>query len=406
MGVPGAHTHPKYPCLQTLNTNTPKRQRAILSQAVHLKGRNCRAIINSMRKIIHIDMDAFYASVEQRNNPSLKGRCVVVGGLPGTRGVVSTASYEARKYGVHSAMPSNMAYKLCPHAVFLKPNFEAYEAVSKQIRAIFLDYSDLVEPLSLDEAFIDVTVNKKGMDYASRIAREIRRRIKQETGGLTASAGVSFNKFLAKVASDIKKPDGLTVITPAKATEFLAALPISKFYGVGEVTERHMLALGIKTGADLLKRSKLELAQEFGSSGEFYYEIARGLDERPVSADHVRKSLGTEITFQADVDDIPDIVQVIMGQAAEVSAELKRQRLKGRTVTLKVKYFDFRNATRSVSFVEPTDDPKRIGEAAAALLSKTDVGKLKIRLVGVTVSHFPEENPAPSSGAIQLEFDF
>lgn len=350
-------------------------------------------------------MDAFYASVEQRDNPSLKGRCVVVGGLPGTRGVVCTASYEARKFGVHSAMASNMAYKLCPHAVFLKPRFDAYKAVSEQIRAIFLDYSDLVEPLSLDEAFIDVTVNKKGMDYASRIAREMRRRIKQETGGLTASAGVSFNKFLAKVASDAKKPDGLTVITPAKAAEFLAALPIGKFYGVGDVTERHMLALGVKTGADLLKRSKLELAQEFGSFGEFYYEIARGIDERPVCATHVRKSLGTEVTFESDVDDIPDIVQVIMKQAAEIAEELQRLHLRGRTVTLKVKYFDFRNATRCLSFEEPIDDAKTIGEAATSLLAKTDVGKTKIRLVGVTVSNFPEENPEPS-GPVQLEFDF
>ncbi len=358
-----------------------------------------------MRKIIHIDMDAFYASVEQRDKPSLKGRCVIVGGLPGTRGVVSTASYEARKFGVHSAMPANMAYKLCPHAVFLRPNFAAYEAVSKQIRSIFLDYSDLVEPLSLDEAFVDVTVNKKGMDYASRIAREIRKRIKQETGGLTASAGVSFNKFIAKVAADVKKPDGLTVITPAKAQEFLAALPIGKFYGVGDVTERRMLALGIKNGSDLLKRSKLELVQEFGSSGEFYYEIARGIDERPVSPDRVRKSLGTEITFQNDVDDLPEIVQVLMGQAEEVSSELKRQRLRGRTVTLKVKYFDFRNSTRSLSLPGPIDDARSIGEAAVSLLAKTDAGKVKIRLVGVTVSHFPEENPEPS-GPRQLEFDF
>jgi DNA polymerase-4 len=358
-----------------------------------------------MRKIIHVDMDAFYASVEQRNDPSLRGRCVIVGGLPGTRGVVATASYEARKFGVHSAMPSNMAYKLCPRAVFLKPDFKSYEEVSKQIRSIFLDYSDLVEPLSLDEAYIDVTVNKKGGEDASRIALEIKRRIKKETGGLTASAGVSFNKFLAKVASDAQKPDGLPVITQAKAKDFIEALPIGRFFGVGAVTEKHMLSLGIKTGADLLNFSKLELVQHFGSAGEFYYQLARGVDDRPVCPSWTRKSLGTEETFQSDVDDLTIVASVLRRQAEEVSNELKRQRLKGRTITLKIKYFDFRNCTRSLSFQEPLDDAATIARVAISLLDRTDAGKVKIRLAGVTVSGFPEAE-VQESGPVQLEFDF
>jgi len=357
-----------------------------------------------MRKIIHVDMDAFYASVEQRDDPSLKGRCVVVGGLPGTRGVVCTASYEARKFGVHSAMSANLAYKLCPKAVFLKPRFEAYHAVSHQIRAIFLDYTELVEPLSLDEAYLDVTANRKGVPYATRIAKEIKRRIKQETGGLTASAGVSFNKFLAKVASDVRKPDGLTVITPADADAFLETLPIGKFYGVGDVTEKAMLERGVKTGADLKSLSKIELAALFGNSAEFYYDIARGVDERPVSPDRVRKSLGTEVTFQTDIDDLPEMAATLRSQAEEVSADLKRRELKGRTITLKVKFFDFRNVTRSLSLPEPVDEARDIFETAMELLSKTEAGKIKIRLIGVTVSGFPE--PEPKGKAVQLEFDF
>ncbi len=357
-----------------------------------------------LRKIVHVDMDAFYASVEQRDDPSLKGRCVIVGGLPGTRGVVCAASYEARKSGVHSAMSANLAYRLCPKAVFLKPRFDAYQAVSQQIRAIFLDYTGLVEPLSLDEAYLDVTANRKGIPYATRIAKEIKRRIKAETGGLTASAGVSYNKFLAKVASDVKKPDGLTVIRPEDADAFLETLPIGRFYGVGDVTERLMLEKGVKTGADLRRLSKLELAALFGSSAEFYYEIARGIDGRPVCPDRVRKSLGTETTFQTDIDDVPEMAATLRQQAEEISADLRRRKLKGRTITLKVKFFDFRSIARSLSLEEPVDDARTIADTAIELLSKTEAGEVKVRLIGVTVSKFPETEAKGS--AVQLEFDF
>lgn len=371
-----------------------------------MKWRAGGMIVASMplRKIVHVDMDAFYASVEQRDDPSLKGRCVIVGGLPGTRGVVCAASYEARKSGVHSAMSANLAYRLCPKAVFLKPRFDAYQAVSQQIRAIFLDYTGLVEPLSLDEAYLDVTANRKGIPYATRIAKEIKRRIKAETGGLTASAGVSYNKFLAKVASDVKKPDGLTVIRPEDADAFLETLPIGRFYGVGDVTERLMLEKGVKTGADLRRLSKLELAALFGSSAEFYYEIARGIDGRPVCPDRVRKSLGTETTFQTDIDDVPEMAATLRQQAEEISADLRRRKLKGRTITLKVKFFDFRSIARSLSLEEPVDDARTIADTAIELLSKTEAGEVKVRLIGVTVSKFPETEAKGS--AVQLEFDF
>lgn len=356
------------------------------------------------RKIIHIDMDAFYASVEQRDDPSLKGKPVIVGGLPGTRGVVCTCSYEARKFGVHSAMSSSRAFKLCPHGIFLKPRFGAYEEASKRIRRIFSDYSDAVEPLSLDEAFLDVTSNKRGLPYATRMAREIKARIREETGGLTASAGVSFNKFLAKVASDLRKPDGLSVIKPEDADAFLAALPIGKFYGIGKVTERLLIKEGIRTGGDLRRLSKLQLASLFGSSGEFYYDIARGVDERPVRSEWIRKSLGTERTFESDLDDVPEMVSIVRELASSVAEDLRRQRLKGRTVTLKVKFFDFRNITRSLSLPEETDDAGRIGDTAAKLLTATEAGPVKVRLLGVTVSGFPEGRIG--SGPVQMEFEF
>ena len=235
-----------------------------------------------VRKIIHVDMDAFYASVEIRDNPALRGKPVIVGGMPGTRGVVCTCSYEARKYGVHSAMSANKAYELCPCGIFIHPRREAYTQVSKQIRRIFQDYTDLIEPLSLDEAYLDVTVNKKSIPYASRIAREIRTRIFRETGGLTASAGVSYNKFLAKTASDYHKPDGMTVILPRQADAFLGRLPIGKFYGIGKVTEKFFISMGIRNGSDLRKVSRKDLVQYFGKTGDFYYDIARGIDLREV----------------------------------------------------------------------------------------------------------------------------
>lgn len=340
-----------------------------------------------IRKIIHIDMDAFYASVEQRDNPALKGRPVIVGGEPDQRGVVAACSYEARKFGIHSAMSSARARRLCPHAVFLPPRFREYQRVSNQIMEIFLDYTDCVEPLSLDEAFLDVTVNKKHIDSATTIAREIRARIRGETS-LTASAGVSYNKFLAKTASDFHKPDGITVITPDRALAFIADLPIRKFYGVGKVTEKRMLCLGIHTGADLMAASRENLVRWFGKNGEFLFHIARGEDLRPVMAERERKSLGKEVTLPEDIDDLDRMASIIAQLASSVSRLLRREELSGRTITLKVKYHDFQSITRSMTLCGSVNDADTITSHALALLRDTEAGNMKVRLLGLSVSHF------------------
>ena len=344
------------------------------------------------RKIIHIDMDAFFASVEIRDDPGLRGKPVIVGGMPGTRGVVCTCSYEARKFGVHSGMPATRARELCPRGIFLKPRFEAYSAVSKQIRRIFADYTDLVEPLSLDEAYLDVTENKRGIPYAYRTAKEIRRRIFQETGGLTASAGVSFNMFLAKIASDLRKPDGLTVILPEYADRLLTSLPVGKFYGIGRVTEKRMNELGIRTGGDLKALSPEFLQREFGKAGIFYYGIVRGIDPRQVTPVWERKSLGAEETFESDVTDQVFLYEVLRKQAEDISLELKKRRLAGRTVTLKIRYHDFRTVTRSRTGAEYLDDPERIASELRVLLMASDAGRIPVRLIGATVSRFPEQD--------------
>lgn len=354
-------------------------------------------------------MDAFYASVEMRDNPALRGKPVIVGGMPGTRGVVCTASYEARKYGVHSAMSANKAYQLCPKGVFLMPRFEAYKEVSRQIRAIFSDYTDLIEPLSLDEAYLDVTENKRSIPYATRIAREIRERIRHETGGLTASAGVSYNKFLAKTASDIKKPDGMTVILPEAAEKFLDKLPIGKFYGIGRVTEKMFLKIGVKDGAALKRLGRTTLENMFGKSGLFYYDIVRGIDDREVCSVYERKSLGTEETFENDTTDLVELYKVLEQQAYEVASDLKKKNLAGRTVTLKIKYFDFRTVTRAVTVPEYIDNPERIIELSRELLLKSDAANTPVRLIGITVSHFPSSDTrkADMGGTlVQGYFDF
>lgn len=357
-----------------------------------------------IRKIIHIDMDAFYASVEIRDNPSLRGKPVIVGGMPGTRGVVCTASYEARKYGVHSAMSADLAAKLCPHGIFLKPRGEAYRQASRIMHEVFHEYTDLVEPLSLDEAYLDVTVNKPNLPYASTIAREIKQKIRERTGGLTASAGVSFNKFLAKTASDLKKPDGLAVIRPEDAIPLLDKLPIEKFYGVGKATAAQMNRLGIRTGADLRARSRLELVRNFGVLGEFYYHIVRGIDEREVCADRERKSLGTEETFEEDLRDYALVAEAVRQKSAEVGADMRAAQLFARTVTLKIKFFDFRSITRSRSFSGYFNDDATITKTALDLLKKTEAGKIPVRLIGVTVSGFYGER---STGTLyQPEFEF
>ncbi len=340
------------------------------------------------RKIIHVDMDAFYASVEQRDHPELQGRPVIVGGSPQSRGVVAACSYEARKYGIHSAMPAARAYSLCPQAVFLKPRFQTYKQVSAQIRDIFFEYTDLVEPLSLDEAFLDVTVNKKETPSATQIAKEILSKIHSRTNGLTASAGVSFNKFLAKVASDVNKPNGLTVIPPQKAATFIDQLPIGKFFGVGRVTEKKMLKLGINTGADLKRLSRNNLLQLFGKSGGYFYDIAHCKDERPVVTHWIRKSIGKEITLREDIDDTNVMLSILEELAHQVADIMQRDHRQGHTVTLKIKYFNFKCITRSITLTPAISEADEIMSHIQNLLENTDAGVQKVRLLGISISNF------------------
>jgi len=359
----------------------------------------------SNRKIIHIDMDAFYASVEQRDRPELKGKPVIVGGDPNSRGVVAACSYEARKFGIHSAMASATAYRLCPLAVFIRPRFDVYRSVSGQIREIFFEYTDLVEPLSLDEAFLDVTRNHKGISSATLIAREIKNRIYERTGKLTASAGVSFNKFLAKVASDVNKPDGITVITPEIANEFIDRLPIRKFFGVGKVTEEKMHGLGIKTGADLKKFTKEKLLKLFGKSGGYFYNIAHGIDDRPVEPHRIRKSIGKETTLGEDIDDTGQMIEILENISVRLMESLNKREASGRTITLKLKYFDFKSITRSVTIDEPVADTSVIMKYVKPLLSKTEAGKKKVRLLGVSISNFDDQNTViRKNGQLLLPF--
>lgn len=339
------------------------------------------------RKIIHIDMDAFYASVEQRDFPSYRARPVIVGGRPDRRGVVAACSYEARKYGIHSAMPSSRAHRLCPHAIFLSPRFDIYRKVSEDIRAVFKSYTDLVEPLSLDEAFLDVTDCNRFNGSATRIAQAIKKDILAGTQ-LTSSAGVSYNKFLAKIASDMDKPDGLYVITPEQGEAFVEKLPVGKFFGVGKATESKMKALGIEYGSDLKKKSREELNSLFGKMGDYYFNIARGIDNRPVKTNRARKSLGSETTFESDLDDINEIENRLTGIAVKVSELLTEKGLRGKTVTLKVKYDDFTQVTRSITLEQATSDMKIILDTIPVLLSRTEAGRRKVRLLGITISNF------------------
>jgi DNA polymerase-4 len=336
------------------------------------------------RKIIHIDMDAFFASVEQRDNPDLRGKPIAVGGSR-SRGVVAAASYEARKYGVKSAMPSSLAARKCPQLIFVRPRFDAYKAVSNQIRAIFFDYTDLVEPLSLDEAFLDVTQNKKNFPSASLIAEEIRIRIYQELN-LTASAGVSVNKFLAKVASDENKPNGQFLIAPDQIDDFSAKLEINKFFGIGKVTSERLMRMGIHTGNDLRRFSRPALVQIFGKSGAYYYNICRGIDERAVKPDRVRRSVGAERTFNEDLGDLMQQESALLEIAEEVSRRLKSGEYKGKTVSVKLRYADFSTFTRSKSFHEYTDDLDDIATTAIGLLNEHP-REQPFRLLGISVSN-------------------
>lgn len=331
-------------------------------------------------------MDAFYASVEQRDFPEYRDKPVIVGGSPEGRGVVAAASYEVRKYGVHSAMPAAKAIRLSPHAIFVKPRFEVYRAVSAQIRDIFYSYTDLVEPLSLDEAFLDVTENHKDIPSGTLIAKQIRREIKKETQ-LNASAGVSYNKFLAKIASDLNKPNGQAVITPKEAPAFLEQLPIGEFYGIGDATEQKMHSLDIHNGADLKEWSEIDLIERFGKTGRFYYNIVRGIDHREVKTDRIRKSIGKERTFSEDIDDINWIHSFFDELAEKIVKRMKNKSAAGKTVTIKVRYSDFTTVTRSTSFDYYIDDAEEIAETAKMLLEQTDAGKRKVRLLGITLSN-------------------
>jgi DNA polymerase-4 len=336
------------------------------------------------RKIIHVDMDAFFASVEQRDDPALRGKPVAVGGSR-ERGVVAAASYEARVFGVRSAMPSVTARRRCPDLVFVKPRFEVYKAVSLQIRAVFAEHTAIIEPLSLDEAYLDVTENLTGIALATDIAKDIRARIKQETG-LTASAGVSYNKFFAKLASDHRKPDGLFVITPRMGPAFVEALPIGRFHGVGPATEARMLHHGIATGADLREKSLAFLQEHFGKAGPYYYGIARGIDHRPVRANRIRKSVGAENTFAEDLSEFEPMREALRPIIDKVWRHCETTGVRGRTVTLKVKFSNFSSITRSRSVPGEIGDRDDLEAVSLALLRAEMPVRRSVRLLGVSLS--------------------
>ena len=342
-----------------------------------------------VRRIIHVDMDAFYASVEQRDNPELRGKPVAVGS-PGPRGVLTTASYEARVFGVRSAMPSVTAARQCPGLIFVKPRFDAYRAVSAQIHAIFAEYTDLIEPLSLDEAYLDVTDNKQGIPIATEVATLIRARIKEVTG-LNASAGISYCKFLAKMASDLNKPNGQAVITPKNGPAFVEGLAVKKFHGVGPATAAKMERLGILTGADIRAKSLAFLQENFGKSGRWYYDISRGIDNRQVQPDRPRKSVGAEDTSMVDIVDLDAARAEITPLAAKVWRHCEGKGLHGRTVTLKVKYADFQVITRSRTATTPIGTLNDLEAIAQSLLEPLFPTPKGIRLLGVTLSSFIDD---------------
>lgn len=356
-----------------------------------LSTRNFHSIFNNslqymVRKIIHIDMDAFYASVEQRDNPSYRSLPLVVGGSPTQRGVVAAASYEARKFGIHSAMSSRIAIKKCPSLIFVRPRFDVYREVSEQIHDIFACYTDLIEPVALDEAYLDVTQNKQNIKYASTIAKLIRADIFKQTG-LTASAGVSMNKFLAKMASGMNKPNGMTVILPENAEAFVEALPIEKFHGIGKVTAAKMHSLGIKNGADLKLLSQKELRDCFGKAGEYYYKIARAQDDRPVEANRIRKSIGAETSFAQDLSDKYFIISELQEIARVLKQRIDKHQASGRTITLKIKFSNYRQITRSKTLLAPINDLETISTKTVELLESVDLNEQSIRLLGISLSN-------------------
>lgn len=345
------------------------------------------------RKIIHIDMDAFYASIEQRDNPAYRSKPIAVG-RPEKRGVVATASYEARKFGVHSAMSSMKAIQLCPDLIFVKPRFEVYKEVSAQIHEIFHEYTDLIEPLALDEAFLDVTENKKNIPLAVDIAKAIKQEIREQLH-LIASAGVSYNKFLAKIASDYRKPDGLYTIHPDRAEDFIAHLPIEAFWGIGKVTAREMHTLGIHNGADLRQCSLTFLTRNFGKNGQLYHDFARGIDPRPVTPVRIRKSVGCEQTFEKDLTEHIPIIIELYHVTTELMERLEKAAFRGHTLTLKITFADFTRKTRSISVTHPLLQRQEILTLAKQLLQEIDLQSSGIRLIGLTVSNPLEEQNSP-----------
>lgn len=363
--------------------------------------------VTAVRKIIHIDMDAFFASVEQRDHPPYRGQPLVVGGKPEHRGVVAAASYEARRYGIHSAMSSRRAQQRCPHLIFVTPRFEVYRTASQQIQAIFHRYTDLVEPLSLDEAYLDVTQNKVGLPSAMAIARAIKQAIKAETR-LTASAGVSYNKFLAKMASGLDKPDGLSLIAPEQAQAFVADLPIAKFYGVGAATTQKLQALGIHTGADLRAWSEADLVQRFGKQGRYFYRVARAEDDRPVNPNRIRQSIGAEQSFTEDLETVESMLEALNTLAGDVAARLAKHQRYGYTLTLKVKYADYQQITRAQTVPDQLRDRDRLYHLATTLLHEHLDQTRKVRLLGLTVSNLTDANlteatPVPHYRQLCLE---
>ena len=352
------------------------------------------------RKIIHIDMDAFYASVEQRDDPTLRGKPIAVGG-GGPRGVVATASYEARVFGVKSAMPGARARRLCPDLLFVKPRFEVYRAVSAQVRAIFARFTDIIQPLSLDEAYLDVTANKPGIASATVIAQDIRRMIRDETG-LTASAGVSYNKLIAKLASDQNKPDGVCVVRPSEGAAFMAKMPVRRIHGVGPVTARRMQALGIETGADLHACDLPFLHRHFGSSADFYYRAARGQDDRPVHERQERKSISVEDTFFDDLRTEEALVAEIDRIALSLWGRIEKSGAYGRTVVLKIKFADFRIITRSRSFAAPVRSPAQLAETGRALLRAQLPLRIGARLLGLGLHNLDQDEEGEAGEQLSL----
>lgn len=352
-----------------------------------------------MRKIIHVDMDAFYASVEQRDRPELRGKPVVVGGTPDGRGVVAAASYEARRYGIHSAMPAARAKRLCPHAIFLSSSFDKYTEVSRQIRDVFHEVTDLVEPLSLDEAFLDVTENFLGEPLAGKVARHIKERIKTETG-LTASAGVGPSKLIAKLASDWDKPDGLVIIPPERVEAFLTPLPVGRLWGVGPKTAERLADIGIRTVEDVRSASRDQLERTLGRFGPFLFDLAHGRDDREVLPHRIAKSRGAERTLAKDLIERSEVEALVDSLSERVAEALARTDRPGRTITLKIRYDDFTTITRSRSVPSPTKEAARIASVARQLLDQTEVGRRPVRLVGVSVGHLIQEGEPH-----QLELD-